>query len=660
MKYLLVNLMIFIGYCQVVLAQTSEHPEIARLQEQLFPLDLYDIPKRDSIYHELFRLCYQYKDYNILVSHMAEFGKIHIGVTPNLDTAIYFINKAESIATKNKLVASLAKAQLFKAYYYNIKNDRLNSLDYIGKAKETVSKVSSPVLGTMSKENMYFLIGDMFKVFNLFDSSLHNYKVAAKIALHNRNFDYITKSDLRIAALREESLNGDEKTVSAIYEKILSNPNQNTDSAYLSIAARKLAGILVSDGYTDSAKSLLHFAYSINRRNGKSPIFILTALSRIFSAEPNPDSAFYYLELANKRVQTDIEQLQVEIALSYAYLADGALDSAVFYNEKAMIRSGNKPENIGVREALKQKIQIETTRKDFQQAFNSLQSLKYWEDSLMSYDKQRALLELRADFENEAAIRELEKQNEIQALKLQRSNLMIIVIIVVFITMLLIVYLIYYRQIQKRDKQANELKQKLLRLQLNPHFIFNALSSIQSFIMTNNTREASISLAQFGELTREILDTSSESAITLARELKMIRNYVDIQKIRFEGPVDFEVMVDPELDLESIAIPPMYIQPFIENSFEHGLLRNKGGTIRLHLSKGKETLKIRVEDNGKGLNKNSDAEKHASKAISIIRERLERLRTNGRKLKELEIENIFVDDEVKGVSVKFELPLITL
>ena len=189
MKYLLISLMIFMGCRQIVLAQTSEHPEIARLQEQLFPLDLYDIPKRDSIYHELFRLCYQYKDYNILVSHMAEFGKIHIGVTPNLDTAIYFINKAEDIATKNKLFSALAKAQLFKAYYYNIKNDRLNSLDYIGKAKATASKVSGPVLGSMSKENMYFLIGDMCKVLNLFDSSLYNYKVAGKIALRNQDFD---------------------------------------------------------------------------------------------------------------------------------------------------------------------------------------------------------------------------------------------------------------------------------------------------------------------------------------------------------------------------------------------------------------------------------------------------------------------------------------
>lgn len=659
MKNLLVSFVLLIMCFPMLFAQRSEYPELARQQEMLGIIDIYDIAKRDSIYQEIFRTCNEYKDYASLVSHMAELGKIYIGVTPDSIKAIYYINRAESLAKKNNVRKGLAKVQLYKAYYYNSRNDRLNSLDYISKTKESIAAYGL-ALGSMSKESLYLLVGDMFKVFNLFDSSLHNYKVAKNEAFSNMNYDYVIKSDLRIAALREESLNGDEKTVSAIYEKILSNPNHNTDSAYLSIAARKLAGILVSHGNADSAKVLLHFAYGINQRNGKSPTFILTALSRIFSAEGNADSAFHYLNIANKRVQTDIEHLQIELAFSYAYLAAGKLDSAVAYNEKAMIRSGNKPENSGVREALKQKIQIETTRKNFQQAFNSLKSLKYWEDSLMSYDNQKALLELRADFENEAAIRELEKQNEIQKLELQRSNLLIIMIIIGFIALLSIAYLIYIRQMQKRDKQTNELNQKLLRLQLNPHFIFNALSSIQSFIMTNNTREASISLAQFGELTREILDTSSETAIALAREVKMMRNYVDIQKIRFEGPIKFEVIIDPELDQESIAIPPMYIQPFIENSFEHGLLRDKGGTIRLHICKGDETLKIRIEDNGQGLNRSNGNEKYASKAISIIRERLERLRTNGRKLRELVVENIFIEGEVKGVSVKFELPLITL
>ena len=80
----------------------------------------------------------------------------------------------------------------------------------------------------------------------------------------------------------------------------------------------------------------------------------------------------------------------------------------------------------------------------------------------------------------------------------------------------------------------------------------------------------------------------------------------------------------------------------------------------MYLNKGKETLKVRIEDTGQGLGEINSKEKHDSKAISIIRERLERLRANGRKLKELEIANICVDGEVKGVSVKFELPLITL
>lgn len=659
MKKLLVGILIMVSSQQFLYAQISKFPSIYKLQKELANIHPYDTDGKQQLYFKLFEKCAEKKDYVSLTTHLAEYGKVHIGLTPNYDTAIYYINLAEELALKHNIKSVLVKAELYKAYYYSVKNDRSQSTQYIQKAKQSFHKIKDMKQDTIRKEELFLLIGDIYKVFNIFDSSLLNYEVALEEAIRKEDYNFEIKTNLRIAELREQTVQGDFKTSARIYRSILANPEQKTDSASLSIAARKLAFIMVENKQIDSAKLLLHFAYNINKKTGKLPTFILAKLSQIFSEEGRTDSAIYYLKIAETMPQTDMSRLQMDLAYAYAYLAMEDIGAAEYYNQKAMVRAANKPEIGWVRDALKQKIQIETKNNDFESAYNSLKSLKYWEDSLMSFDRQKALFDLKEDFENVAAIRDLERKNEIQQLELQRRNLQMIIIIIVFISVLLIIYLIYNRKMLKRDKQTNELNQKLLRLQLNPHFIFNALSSIQSFIMTNNTREASISLAQFGELTRDILDTSSEAYITLSREVKMMHNYVEIQRIRFEGSVNFEVTIEEAIDQESVMIPPMFIQPFIENSFEHGLARNKGGIIRLSINKGHEVISITIEDNGGGLPDQNTGSNHASKAISIIRERIERLKTNGKKLKDLEIGNIISDGKVSGVSVKFELPLIT-
>jgi ligand-binding sensor domain-containing protein/signal transduction histidine kinase len=229
----------------------------------------------------------------------------------------------------------------------------------------------------------------------------------------------------------------------------------------------------------------------------------------------------------------------------------------------------------------------------------------------------------------------------------------------------IIILIIKYRE--KKIKEQNRylmLEQKLLRSQMNPHFIFNSLSSIQSYIFESNPVEAGSYLSRFAELIRSILYNSREEFIPLEKEIKTLENYLDLQKLRYDNKFDYEIDVDPKLDKESIAIPPMMAQPFIENAIEHGIKHlEEPGFINISFTQMDETILFIVEDNGIGIkaarNINSHkAKEHQSLATVIARERIEILNKGRRKkLYYMEIkETTDQDGDVSGTQVKFVIP----
>ncbi len=119
------------------------------------------------------------------------------------------------------------------------------------------------------------------------------------------------------------------------------------------------------------------------------------------------------------------------------------------------------------------------------------------------------------------------------------------------------------------------LKQRLLRSQMNPHFIFNSLSGIQNFIVTEKSTKASIYLSKFATLVRNILDSSVKEYVTLEKEIATIENYLELQKVRYAGKFEFSIKTDDAIDPESTMIPPMLAQPFIENAIEHGIVHSE-------------------------------------------------------------------------------------
>lgn len=169
----------------------------------------------------------------------------------------------------------------------------------------------------------------------------------------------------------------------------------------------------------------------------------------------------------------------------------------------------------------------------------------------------------------------------------------------------------------EKIKIANEnadLALAALRSQINPHFIYNALNSIKSYILFNDKESAVEYLNKFSRLIRLILNASFEKESTLLAEVEVTKLYVDIENIRFDGEIRFEVEVEDGLDLRDLIVPPLILQPFIENAIWHGIAGSPKKDIKISICKNEEDLSIKIRDSGLGFNNTSSQQNKLSKS----------------------------------------------
>ena len=161
---------------------------------------------------------------------------------------------------------------------------------------------------------------------------------------------------------------------------------------------------------------------------------------------------------------------------------------------------------------------------------------------------------------------------------------------------------------------------------VNPHFIFNILNTIQYFINKKNTLEANKILAIFSRLMRKHLEICLKISITLMEEIEYLSLYLSLEKIRFTEKMEYNFTVEINIDVEETVLPPMLIQPFIENAIWHGIMpKDTGGTIDINITCENDLLQIKITDNGVGIS-NSMKNKlsgHISRGLELIQERIE-------------------------------------
>ena len=208
-----------------------------------------------------------------------------------------------------------------------------------------------------------------------------------------------------------------------------------------------------------------------------------------------------------------------------------------------------------------------------------------------------------------------------------------------------------------------QLEQKLLRTQMNPHFIFNSLASIESFIYENEPKEAGMYLSKFARLIRLILENSASEYITLEKEIETLNFYLSLEKLRLNDNLYYSIEIDSSVSLDQIYLPPMLTQPFIENAIEHGFRGMKeAGKLNVSFKVSEGILEVQITDNGMGIaqsQQQKDLNKtHKSMAIQITQERLKFLNKNKKRKLNFAVTELLNDkNENKGTKVLFEVPL---
>ena len=198
---------------------------------------------------------------------------------------------------------------------------------------------------------------------------------------------------------------------------------------------------------------------------------------------------------------------------------------------------------------------------------------------------------------------------------------------------------------------------------MNPHFIFNSLNSINRFILQNNKTEATEYLTKFSRLIRMILNSSASASVSLAEDLEALRLYLELERLRCEEKFNFKIKCDPDLDTDFIQVPPMLLQPFVENAIWHGLMNKEGeGHVWINIDQEDSTLLCTIADDGIGRKKAAQLEnksgKHKSMGMKITESRIAMAQKMNGENKSVEIKDLVdADGNAAGTEVVLKIPV---
>ena len=379
----------------------------------------------------------------------------------------------------------------------------------------------------------------------------------------------------------------------------------------------------------------------------------------------------------NAAIQT-FETIEDKFGIGDTYLLLGQLyfeqqktKQALTFAEKAlgMAKSIKVLEQVVIAEKLLS--DIYSGQNDAAQALLHFKAYSAAKDSLTNEANIRRTVEeeMAFDFEKREAIhqKEIEKRDLLLQEESKRNMMQLVFAAIFGLLLFGIAFLIYNRiQLKKNltlQKELAEYEQKALHLQMNPHFVFNCLGSISSFIVQNGTDSAIKYLSKFSKLMRLTLEYSKESLIPIDKEIESLQNYLELEQLRFNNKFTFSIFKSETIE-DDMAIPPLLLQPFVENAIIHGVIPKKEmGSIAVRFSLENDSLFCTVEDNGIGFNESKAQKQHSvvahkSMALDITKKRLEMIESTTKQKTEFEIEEIKNSNgETQGTKVTLHLPI---
>jgi len=370
--------------------------------------------------------------------------------------------------------------------------------------------------------------------------------------------------------------------------------------------------------------------------------------------------------------------------LGIIYWHTNTKDKAITFLEKSILVSEKINEQNQLLQTTRILHQYYAKNNNLKKAYETSLKLIDLNKSVNGVDKQKAIAEINTKYETEKKeiqINLLKKDQKIAKLSSEKQRNLIFIIIFLFVSALASIYILFNRYKMKKhneslqaklieaekiiiaEKKSHQSELKAFKSQMNPHFFYNALNTVQSYILSNDKKLAISYLSKFSTLTRSILEMTEKESISIADEIKTLELYLDIEKARFNEDFEFEIKTKSIDDIEQTKIPSMFLQPYVENAVKHGLLHKEGTKkLAVHFIIENKVLFITIDDNGIGREKSGELNaiknrNHTSFATEAMQNRIDIL--NKTRLKPIKLS--YVDKknpygQASGTIVNIEIP----
>ncbi|WP_276501805.1 tetratricopeptide repeat-containing sensor histidine kinase [Terrimonas pollutisoli] len=601
----------------------------------------------------------------------------------NWDTAIIYINQADQEAVRINYTKGIADVlfnrgfmEMNKHHYQTSERYFRKSIPYLEKARD------KPSLGGTHHILGYILYvqGDFDKAIAEFQTSIHFFQQPSP----EWDGKEIIKSLEFLSVIY--GLKGELEKGFELAQKGLAESQQKNDSLGMAFPLMIIGDLYLSMGDYPMA---LEYYYSSAAMGGNEDIYLSNQMAAAHNAMQQYDSALYYhqkalvrdpannyahiilgeIYLQQKKYKEALlifkkaalflkknngrkELLRVFPDIAKVYMAQGNYPASLYYTKEGLALAQETGARQYIANGFKMLATIYEKMGVSQKSHQYLKQYIMLEDSLLSDQFKAKLFGYKSVVQNEkkqAQIERLnkEKQISLQQLKIQQQHLqrasLLKKILIGGILAFVLLGIILFRNLilkQRNEKLKSErtqailqhktveLEMQALRAQMNPHFIFNCLSSINRFILKNESEPASDYLTKFSRLIRMVLTNSKKTFITLEDELETLRLYLEMERLRFGYAFDFNISFKNEIDPEHIFIPPLLLQPFAENAIWHGLMHKQDqGRLEIELSLNEKILACIITDNGIGRSKaaiikSKSTEKQKSMGLQITTERL--------------------------------------
>lgn len=535
---------------------------------------------------------------------------------------------------------NIAEKHLDSANYY-LQTNSDSSMYYARLALNTIKGNEDIRLRSL------VIIAELLNNQNYYDSALiFNQKVISDI----ENRDTISQNTAQILSTAYNNIAEIHTDLKSLDEATLYNKKSFEITRQYQLNTRKI-NCLITKGkiaymQDSSQRARIYWHQGLNLADSLKNLDLsgrlLNNLGSLYYHEQKHDLCINYYKKAyniQEKLQNEIEQVRTANNIGMVYYMKKDFNKAIVYLNQAQ-KLGEK-NNMLNSQAMSYYYLIQTNMYLNKPEKSAEYFTRFEEtlDEIYNTDKQKSINELEIKYQvanKNKEIELLEKQKIIDKLmfekKLSYKNKLIGAGIF-FVAVILLIIWFWFQNYKKgqtinRQKlmfQKLETEQKMLRSQMNPHFIFNSLSSIQSFITANNSVDAEKYLTRFSRLLRGILENSRLDFISLDKEIEMLDLYLNLEQMRFDKEFNYSITVDENCETDYVMLPPMLIQPFVENAIIHGLKSVPNGTISIAFQENDDILICTIDDNGIGRSaaaKNGKAKEHQSLATKITEERL--------------------------------------